>query len=138
MICQVIFSDKSKIVTAKYSNGMIIAQHEEKTLFSILKMGKATSSSVSPQFVQLNLLKIASLSDQLPNQIFDFDAHKLPKGQSRISLRHITRNGVVRDFVKVLDDNTKLYSHLLSLNMVEPLPLSHQVFANSQSLYNCS
>jgi hypothetical protein len=53
-------------------------------------------------------------------------------------LRHITKNGVVRDFVKVLDDNTKLYSHLLSLNMVEPLPLSHQVFANSQLLYNCS
>jgi len=125
MICQVIFSDKSKIVTAKYSNGIILVQHEEKTLFSVLKIGKATLSSVSPQFVQLNLLKIESQSDQLPNQNFDFDAHKLPKGQSQINLRHITKNGVVRDFVKVLDDNTKLYSHLLSLNMVEPLPLSH-------------
>ena len=138
MICQVIFSDKSKIVTAKYSNGIILVQHEEKTLFSVLKIGKATLSSVSPQFVQLNLLKIESLSDQPSLQNFDFDALKLPKGQSRVSLRLITKNGVVRDFVNVLDDNTKLYSHLLSLNMVEPLPLSHQVFANSQSLYNCS
>ena len=38
MLNQVVFSEKSKIIKAKYCDGVVLVQHEDKTLFSAITL----------------------------------------------------------------------------------------------------
>lgn len=82
MICQLVFAEGSEIISSQYMDGVLIIQHADKTLFSVVKIGKMKESNKTPQFMQLNLLSMPSLTGHQGE--FNFEMHKKRLNQGKI------------------------------------------------------
>ena len=80
MVCQLVFSDRSKIIAAKFMDDVLLVQHEDKTLFSVIKVGLMKPRNTITQFLQLNLLSMPSLKDHFGTFNFEMHSKKLSMG----------------------------------------------------------
>ena len=101
LICQIVFSDSSCVLCGKYMDSILLLQHQEDTLFSVIK--------VEHQFVQLNLLSMPQLPNH-PNGVnSELFVKQMAQGQVMINVRHLTKVGTVRDFMTVVTDCRELH-----------------------------
>ena len=82
-------------------DSILLLQHQEDTLFSVIK--------VEHQFVQLNLLSMPQLPNH-PNGVnSELFVKQMAQGQVMINVRHLTKVGTVRDFMTVVTDCRELH-----------------------------
>lgn len=48
LICQIVFAQGSEIVDAKYTEGVLLLQHQDRTKFSLVKMGRMKAGNETP------------------------------------------------------------------------------------------
>lgn len=82
-----VFANGGEIISAQYVDGVLMLQHTEKTLFSVVSIDKLNQHL---QFTQLSLLSIPSLSTHVGPFNYEMFAKKLGSGKIKINVRHLT------------------------------------------------
>ena len=107
-------------------------------MFSVIKIGKMSTKNSTPQMLQLNLLSMPSLANHQGAFNFELHAKRLSQGQIQINVRHMTKRGVVRDFISTVTDQRELYQQLVQNGMVGAPGLHRQIYSKSLFWYKQS
>jgi len=90
-------------------DGVLLAQHSERALFSLIKLGKVSQSQQRLQFTQLSLLSVPSYTSSDDSFNFELYTKKLNSGKIQVNVRHLTQRNVVRDYITTVMEQRELF-----------------------------